>query len=230
MRILIIEDEKKISDVIVSRLLKDNYIVDKAYNGEDGLNKVLSDMYDLIILDVMLPKINGYDILKEIRNNNIEVKIIMLTAKSELEDKLYGFESGADDYITKPFHIDELVARVNVQLRKKNNIKNYIEFYDLRLYLNNSTLMCTKTNDTIDIVGKEYLLLEYLMLNNNQIVNKDQIYNKIWGVDNEVESNNLEAYLSFIRKKIKIIGSNVIIKAKRGMGYKLEVLDEKTKI
>lgn len=228
MRLLIIEDEKNISDVIVSRLISENYTIDASYDGKNGLDKALTGMYDLIVLDIMLPQVNGYDILKEIRKNNINTKVIMLTAKAELENKLFGFEIGADDYLTKPFHIDELVARINVQLR--NNIsKNYIEYDDLRLYLNNSTLMCTKTNETIEIVGKEYSLLEYLILNKDQIITKDQIYNKIWGIDNDLESNNLEAYLSFIRKKIKIIGSNVNIKAKRGMGYKLEVLDEEIK-
>lgn len=228
MRLLIIEDEKNISDVIVSRLISENYTIDASYDGKNGLDKALTGMYDLIVLDIMLPQVNGYDILKEIRKNNINTKVIMLTAKAELENKLFGFEMGADDYLTKPFHIDELVARINVQLR--NNIsKNYIEYDDLRLYLNNSTLVCTKTNETIEIVGKEYSLLEYLILNKDQIITKDQIYNKIWGIDNDLESNNLEAYLSFIRKKIKIIGSNVNIKAKRGMGYKLEVLDEEIK-
>lgn len=228
MRLLIIEDEKNISDVIVSRLISENYTIDASYDGKNGLDKALTGMYDLIVLDIMLPQVNGYDILKEIRKNNINTKVIMLTAKAELENKLFGFEIGADDYLTKPFHIDELVARINVQLR--NNIsKNYIEYDDLRLYLNNSTLVCTKTNETIEIVGKEYSLLEYLILNKDQIITKDQIYNKIWGIDNDLESNNLEAYLSFIRKKIKIIGSNVNIKAKRGMGYKLEVLDEEIK-
>ncbi len=225
MRILIVEDEFKIADVIASRLRKENYIVDVFDNGEAGLDNALTNIYDLIILDVMLPKVDGFKILEEIRREKINAKVIMLTAKSMIEDKLMGGNSGANDYLTKPFHIDELVARVNAQLRMDNVQvqKNYVEAGDLRLNIKNTTLTCTTTNESIEVVCKEFMLLEYLMKNKNQVLQKEQLYEKIWGLDNESESNNLEAYLSFIRKKIKIIGSNVQIKAIRGIGYKLEV-------
>ena len=225
MRILIVEDEFKIADVIASRLRKENYIVDVFDNGEAGLDNALTNIYDLIILDVMLPKVDGFKILEEIRREKINAKVIMLTAKSMIEDKLMGGNSGANDYLTKPFHIDELVARVNAQLRMDNVQvqKNYVEAGDLRLNIKNTTLICTTTNESIEVVCKEFMLLEYLMKNKNQVLQKEQLYEKIWGLDNESESNNLEAYLSFIRKKIKIIGSNVQIKAIRGLVYKLEV-------
>lgn len=224
MRILIIEDETKLAEAIAYRLKKEHYIVDVNNDGETGLDNALTNIYDLIILDVMLPKINGFDILKEIRNEGIETKVIMLTAKSMLEDKLYGFERGANDYLTKPFHMDELVARVNAQLRNTNKTaKNTIEVGDLILNIDKASLFCKTTNESIDIMGKEYLLLEYFMNNVNQVISREQIYNKIWGFDNNSESNNLEAYLSFIRKKLRIIGSEVNIKAIRGLGYKLEV-------
>ena len=225
MRILIVEDEFKIADVIASRLRKENYIVDVFDNGEAGLDNALTNIYDLIILDVMLSKVDGFKILEEIRREKINAKVIMLTAKSMIEDKLMGFNSGANDYLTKPFHIDELVARANAQLRMDNVQvqKNYVEAGDLRLNIKNTTLTCTTTNESIEVVCKEFMLLEYLMKNKNQVLQKEQLYEKIWGLDNESESNNLEAYLSFIRKKIKIIGSNVQIKAIRGIGYKLEV-------
>ena len=225
MRILIVEDEFKIADVIASRLRKENYIVDVFDNGEAGLDNALTNIYDLIILDVMLPKVDGFKILEEIRRQKINAKVIMLTAKSMIEDKLMGGNSGANDYLTKPFHIDELVARVNAQLRMDNVQvqKYYVEAGDLRLNIKNTTLICTTTNESIEVVCKEFMLLEYLMKNKNQVLQKEQLYEKIWGLDNESESNNLEAYLSFIRKKIKIIGSNVQIKAIRGLGYKLEV-------
>ena len=225
MRILIVEDEFKIADVIASRLRKENYIVDVFDNGEAGLDNALTNIYDLIILDVMLPKVDGFKLLEEIRREKINAKVIMLTAKSMIEDKLMGFNSGANDYLTKPFHIDELVARVNAQLRMDNVQvqKNYVEAGDLRLNIKNTTLTCTTTNESIEVVCKEFMLLEYLMKNKNQVLQKEQLYEKIWGLDNESESNNLEAYLSFIRKKIKIIGSNVQIKAIRGIEYKLEV-------
>ena len=225
MRILIVEDEFKIADVIASRLRKENYIVDVFDNGEAGLDNALTNIYDLIILDVMLPKVDGFKILEEIRREKINAKVIMLTAKSMIEDKLMGGNSGANDYLTKPFHIDELVARVNAQLRMDNVQvqKYYVEAGDLRLNIKNTTLIFTTTNESIEVVCKEFMLLEYLMKNKNQVLQKEQLYEKIWGLDNESESNNLEAYLSFIRKKIKIIGSNVQIKAIRGLVYKLEV-------
>lgn len=231
MRILIVEDEFNLADIISSRLKKEKYKVDISTDGEDGLYSALSGIYNLIILDVMLPHINGFEILKKIRDKNIEVKVIMLTAKSELEDKLNGFEYGADDYLTKPFHMEELVARVNVQLRKDNynKIKDCLEAFDLQLNIKTSNLLCTETNESIDVGCKEFQILEYFMQNQNIIISKDQIYDKIWGIDNVSESNNLEAYLSFIRRKLKIIGSYVSIKAVRGLGYKLGVDDEKVK-
>ena len=225
MRILIVEDERSLADVVASRLKKEKYSVDVVFNGEDGLDNALSNIYDLIILDIMLPKLNGIEILKEIRKNKIESKVIMLTAKSLIEDKLEGFETGANDYVTKPFHIEELVARVNAWLRLNTPSmkKDYIEAGDLRLNKGNSSLLCITTNESIDIIYKEFLLLEYLMQNANQILDREQIYEKVWGMDSEAESNNLEAYVSFVRKKIKAIGSTANIKAVRGLGYRLEV-------
>ena len=231
MRILIVEDEYSLAEIIHDKLKNDKYEVDIVTDGEEGLYNALSGAYNLIILDVMLPSMNGFEILKQIRENKIDTKIIMLTAKSELDDRLSGFKYGADDYVTKPFHIEELIARVNVQLRKDDNknITDIIEVFDLKLNLKTASLECTKTRESIEISNKEFLLLEYLMQNKNIIVSKEQIYDKVWGIDNEIESNNLEAYLSFIRKKLNIIGSKVKIKAIRGLGYKLEALNEEIK-
>lgn len=202
MRILIIEDEFNLADVIASKLKKEKYTVDIAIDGEEGYYQALMDIYDLIVLDIMLPKMDGFEILNKLRENKINTKVIMLTAKTALEDKLNGFEKGANDYVTKPFHIEELVARVNVQLRKNNPSvsKNYLEVGDLRLNIKESQLFCINTKEKIDISCKEFLLIEYLMYNFNQIISKEQIYDKVWGIDNEVESNNLEVYLSFLRK------------------------------
>ena len=225
MRILVVEDEYSLADIIATKLKNEKYTVDISLDGEEGLDNALSGVYDLIILDVMLPKINGIEILKEIRNNDIDTKVIMLTAKSSLDDKLVGFENGANDYITKPFHIEELIARVNVQLRnnEKNINKDILKFGDIELNVRTSTISCIKNNESINISYKELMILEYLMNNSNQIISKEQIYDKIWGIDTDFESNNLEAYLSFVRNKLKIIDSDVTIKAIRGMGYKLEV-------
>lgn len=225
MRILIVEDEFKIADVIASRLKKEQFVVDVFTDGEQGLDNALTNIYDLIILDVMLPKVNGFEILEKIRREKIASKVIMLTAKDMLEDKLVGFDFGANDYLTKPFHIDELVARINAQLRTNNSQfqKDYLEAGDLKLYIKTTTLFCKTTKESIEVMCKEFLLLEILINNVNQVLSKEQIYDKVWGLDSEAESNNLEAYISFVRKKIKIIGSNAQIKALRGLGYKLEM-------
>lgn len=230
MRLLVVEDEYRLSELISSRLKKEKYTVDVSLDGEAGLYNALSDIYDLIILDIMLPKVDGIEILKNIRKNNIKSKVIMLTAKSELDDKLLGFENGADDYITKPFHIDELVARINVQLRKSNNItNNTIEYGDIKLDLKKCNLINKNTNDEINIINKEFQLLEYFLNNPNQVLSKELIYDKVWGMENDIMSNNLEAYLSFIRKKLKLIDSKVNIKSVRNLGYKMECKDEEIK-
>lgn len=226
MRILIVEDEQTLAELVANRLKKEKYTVDMSFDGEEGLYNALLGIYDLIILDIMLPKVNGIDILREIKNNNIGSKVIMLTAKSELEDKLLGFSEGANDYVSKPFHIDELVARVNAQLRKEKSAKSTLEFGDLILDLKTSTIINKETDDKINIINKEFQLLEYFMNNPNQILSKEMIYDKIWGLENDSISNNLEAFLSFVRKKIKLIESKVSIKAVRGLGYKMEYNDE----
>lgn len=224
MRILIVEDEFNLADVILNRLKMEKYNVDISTDGEEGLYNALTGIYDLIILDVMLPNKNGYEILKEIKKEKIESKIIMLTAKTDIESKLDCFDIGINDYITKPFHIEELVARVNIQLRKTDIQSDEIIYNDLTLNTRTAVLSCN--NESIEIMKKEFLLLEYFMRNPEQIISKDTLYDKIWGFDNTVESNSIEAYVSFIRKKLKVIGSKTNIKASRGLGYKLEVQDE----
>ncbi len=231
MRVLIIEDEFNLADVISDSLKKNKYQVDIRCDGEEGYFDALTGIYDLIILDVMLPHMNGFDILKKLRDENIESKIIMLTAKSELSDKLNGFEKGANDYLAKPFHIEELLARVNAQLKNqtKASKKDILEYGDLSLDINKSLVTCKTNMESIELVCKEFQLLEYFIKNHEQILSREQIYDKVWGMENEIESNNLEAYLSFIRKKLKAIDSKVNIKSCRGLGYKMEVSDEKTK-
>lgn len=227
MRILVVDDEKKIAELIENRLKKENYTVDISFDGKDGLYKALSNIYDLIILDIMLPSIDGFSILKELRENHIDSSIIMLTAKNEIEDKLEGFKKGAADYLTKPFHLEELIARVNARLKNNNSLNiDYLEYEDIRLDLKKKTIICKNTNEEVEVLCKEFLLLENLMKNQKQIIPKYLLYDKVWGMDNDSISNNLEAYISFIRRKFRSIGSKVNIKAVRGLGYKLEVLDE----
>ena len=221
MKVLIIEDEYNLADVIKERLEKEKLTVDIIEDGEEGYYYASTNTYDLIILDVMLPNMSGFQILNKLRTDNINSKIIMLTARSTIEDKLNGLENGADDYLTKPFHMDELVARVNIQLKRNGN-KNNLSFGDLVLNTTTLKVTCAKTNEVVELIKKEFQLLEYFINNPNQVLSKEQIYDRVWGIENEIESNNLEAYLSFIRKKLRAIESKVVIKSVRGMGYKIE--------
>ena len=222
MKVLIIEDEYNLADVIKERLEKEKLTVDIVEDGEEGYYYASNNTYDLIILDVMLPNMSGFQILDKLRTDNINSKIIMLTARSTIEDKLNGLENGADDYLTKPFHMDELVARVNIQLKRNNNNNNNLLFGDLVLNTTTLKVTCSKTNEVVELIKKEFQLLEYFINNPNQVLSKEQIYDRVWGIENEIESNNLEAYLSFIRKKLRAIESKVVIKSVRGMGYKIE--------
>ncbi len=222
MKILIIEDEYSLADAISETLQKEKFQVNIITNGEDGENEALTNIYDLILLDVMLPGKDGFEILANLRKEKIDTPVIMLTAKSEMSDKLNGLENGADDYITKPFHIRELIARIKVILKRKINVEdtNVLEYSDLKLDLSIGK-MCV--NDTeIAINGKELDLLEILLVNKNQIVNREILANKIWGYNSEAEYNNVEVYVSFLRKKLKLLKSRVKIRAVRGIGYKLE--------
>lgn len=226
MRILIIEDEYALADAISEILKQEKFIVDIETDGEKGEDEALTDIYDLILLDVMLPGKDGFQILETLRKEKVKASIIMLTAKSEIDDKLQGLENGADDYITKPFSMRELVARIKNVLKRSNGVQsmNYLEYGDLKLDLDNCILMCK--NNSIVINGKELEMLQLLMINNKQVVNREMLANKIWGYNSEAEYNNVEVYITFIRRKLKILKSNVKIKAIRGIGYKLEVEDD----
>lgn len=222
MKILIVEDEYNLADAIASMLRQNHYTVDIATDGETGGQKASSGLYDLVVLDVMLPKRNGFEILEEVRALAPETRVIMLTAKGDLQDKLTGLRSGADDYMTKPFHMEELLARVDVQLKKKAGIdESVLRFADLALDMKSGKLINSVTQESIPVSGKEYSLLEYFLQYPDQILSREQIYSKVWGWDNSIESNNLEAYLSFIRKKLRLLKSRVEIKSVRGFGYRI---------
>ena len=226
MKILIIEDEYSLADAIAETLKKESYTTKIVTNGEDGEDEALTDVYDLILLDVMLPKKDGFEILKSLKNEKIKAPIIMLTAKSEMSDKLNGLENGADDYITKPFHMRELMARIKNILKRVSNIEdgNILEYGDLKLDLSIGKMISNENE--ISITGKELELLEILLLNKNQIISKEMLINKIWGYDSDAEYNYVEVYASFLRKKLKLLKSKVKIKAVRGMGYKVEEEDD----
>ncbi len=227
MKILIVEDEVNLAHATAAMLTNHAYNVDIATDGETGGEKASSGIYDLVILDVMLPKKDGFEILEDIRALAPETKVIMLTARGELPDKLKGLKNGADDYMTKPFHMEELLARVDIQLKKNTPIeKDRLELGNTYLDLKSGMFGSKATGDAMPVSGKEYALLEYFFSHPNQILTRDQIYSKIWGWDNEIESNNLEAYLSFLRKKLRLLESNVEIKSVRGLGYRVTAKDD----
>lgn len=227
MKILIIEDEYNLADAIKSILVEERYDVVINTDGEVGLDNALSGIYDLIILDVMLPRVNGFEILKKIREEKVEVKVIMLTARSSIEDKMQGFQGGADDYLTKPFYMEELLARVNLQLRERSRDMNNkrLEIGDIALDISRLELVGLKTGERINVIGKEFQLLELFMHHPNQVLEKEQIFTKIWGYDSESDMNTLEAYISFLRKKLKLLSSCITIKSIRNIGYKFEVME-----
>lgn len=221
MRILIVEDEQALALLISDRLKKERYTVDISNDGEEGLYNALSGIYDLIILDIMLPRVDGIEILKELRKEDHDVKVIMLTAKAELDDRLLGFANGANDYVPKPFHIDELIARVNAQLNISRAVDETLKYGDLVLNYPSSEIGSDISGENIGVNNKDFQLLEFLMKNPDRILSREIIYDRIWGMESDASSNNLEAYMSFVRKKLKLIGSNVSIKTVRNMGYKL---------
>lgn len=223
MRVLIVEDEFSLADTISDRLKEEGYTVNIAYDGNQGYLQAVSGIYDVIILDIMLPKMDGFTALTKIRAAEIFTPVLIFTAKSELDDKVYGFDCGADDYLTKPFEMKELLARVRALSRRRGEIDlSVLTYGDLQVNVNSCEINCTTTNQSMKLGAKEYLIIEYLMHNQKQIVSREQIAEKIWGFDNDAEYNKVEVYLSFLRKKIKFIGSTVKIKVIRGIGYCLE--------
>jgi len=224
MNILVVEDNINLANSIKDLLIENKYSVDTVYDGEDGLYYAKQDIYDLIIMDVMLPVHNGYTVVKQLRIDGITTPIIMLTARSEIDDKITGLDSGADDYMTKPFSSKELLARIRALSRRKSEIINEeISINDITLDLSTSELTCkdkkTKLSHT------EFQLLMLLINNKNSTLSKEQLITKIWGYDSSAAENNVEVYISFLRKKLKFLKSNVSIKNIRKLGYRIEEND-----
>lgn len=225
MRILVVEDEKEIADGICLILEKAGYQADCAQDGLTGLDYIFSEIYDLVLLDIMLPKINGLDIIKNVRAQKIHTPIILLTAKSQIEDKVNGFTIGADDYITKPFDARELLARIGARLRPQNeSTDRKITAFDISI--DPASYKLEKESKSVKLSKTEYQLLEYLMINKTQILTKDQIICKIWGSDDETDYNNIEVYISFLRKKLKFVKADTQILTKKGVGYFLVERDK----
>lgn len=223
MRILIVEDELPLAEALTQILKKNNYTVDTVNDGEAGLDNALSDIYDLILLDIMLPKIDGISILKNIREEGITTPVILLTAKGEISDKVAGLDSGADDYLPKPFATEELLARIRSVSRRKGEIlkDNTLKLGDIEL--NPLTLKLSKGSKDIKLILKESELLELLISRKNATSSKELIIEKLWGFDSEVDNNHVEVYVSFLRKKLFFLDSEVVITTVRGVGYILEV-------
>ncbi len=222
MRLLLVEDEKRMAEALCEILRLEKYEVDHCDNGVDGLMAIESGMYDVIILDVMLPDMNGFEVAKKARQSGISTPILMLTAKSELDDKVKGLDSGADDYVTKPFYTKELLARIRALGRRNINTSDgRLSFGDISLDTNTSTLFCKETALSVRLSEKEYRILEYLIANQGQILTREQFAVKIWGYESDAEYNNVEVYMTFTRKKLIFVGSKTEIKAVRGIGYEL---------
>jgi DNA-binding response OmpR family regulator len=221
MRLLIVEDEIHLAEALAQILKKNNYTVDAVHDGEAGLDNALSNIYDLIILDIMLPKMDGISILKEIRKEGLEVPVILLTAKGEISDRVKGLDCGADDYLPKPFATEELLARIRAMSRRKGEVlqDNLLKFGDIEL--NPSTLILTSGSKEVKIILKESELLQLLITRKNAATSKELIIEKLWGFDAEVEHNHAEVYISFLRKKLQYLNSNVSINTVRGVGYLL---------
>jgi DNA-binding response OmpR family regulator len=222
MRILVVEDEIQLADALSEILRRNMYTVDTSYDGIDGLDNAMSGVYDCIILDIMLPGMNGFEVLKKLRKEKISTPVLLLTAKSEIEDKINGLDSGADDYLTKPFVTGELLARVRALTRRKGEIidENKLDYNGLEL--NKNTCSVIWEGNDVKLSLKEYQIMELLISNPHQILPKERIIEKIWGYESDVEYNNIEVYISFLRKKLSVISAPVQIKTARGIGYSLE--------
>ncbi|WP_244833501.1 response regulator transcription factor [Clostridium sp. BJN0001] len=222
MRILLCEDEVELSNALVTILKHSNYSIDAVYDGEEALMYLETENYDAVILDIMMPKVDGITVLKTIRSKNNNVPVLMLTAKSEIDDKVKGLDFGADDYLTKPFAIKELLARLRSITRRKTEVT------DSNLSFGNITLsrvtfeLKSDNGDSFRLANKEFQMLEMFMMNPHSLIPTEKFMEKIWGYDSESEINVVWVYISYLRKKLLKIGSNVQIKASRNMGYSLE--------
>lgn len=222
MRILVVEDEHRIANSIKKGLEQERYAVDVAYTGTDGFDLASTEDYDLIILDIMLPEMNGIEICKNLRKNKIHIPILMLTAKGQTEDKVEGLDAGADDYMTKPFSFDELLARVRALTRRQGTILNTTLLVE-DLSLDNKQYLVKRGGQIIKLSSKEFSLLEYLITHKNLIVTKDQIIAHVWDYDADILPNTIEVYIKNLRSKIDKPFKNkkALIQTVRGFGYKI---------
>lgn len=221
MRLLLAEDEQDLSKALVTVLKHNNYSVDAVFNGEDALTYLENGNYDGVILDIMMPKSDGLTVLKNLRQKGNQIPVLLLSAKSEIDDRVTGLDLGADDYLTKPFSMKELLARIRAITRRKRDSSNSVlSFSDLTL--NRATFQLSSGENAIRLANREFQMMEMLMTNPGHVISAEQFMEKIWGFDSEVEPNVVWVYISNLRKKIVSLDSGVKIKASRGLGYLLE--------
>lgn len=224
MKILVVEDEVELADTLAEILKRNRYTVDCVYTGENGLEYALTGLYDCILLDIMLPVMDGITVLKSLRKNGISTPVMLLTARSEIEDKINGLDCGADDYLTKPFVTSELLARIRSLTRRKGEyVSDDFIFGDLKL--NKKTYSLCFMESDVKLSLKEYQIMEMFIANPKQIIPKERFIEKIWGYESDIEYNNIEVYISFLRKKLLSIHANVKIRTARGIGYALEMVE-----
>ena len=223
MNVLVVEDERNLADAIVKILEDEGYNAEATYDGKAGLTCAKSGLYDAIVLDVMLPGMSGYDVVNKMRHAGVSTPVLMLTARTSTEDKVRGLDSGADDYMTKPFEAPELLARLRALTRRRGDVViDEIKFADIRLDLNTHDLSCAEKS--VHLSGKEFEVLSILMGSSSRVVSKQDLLTRVWGTDGEASENSVEAYVSFIRKKLSHIGSKVQVTTLRMLGYRLEEL------
>ncbi len=221
MRLLLAEDERELSNALVAILKHNNYSVDAVYNGIDAFGYGRGGDYDAVILDIMMPGMNGIEVLKKLREEGVSTPVLILTARSETDDKILGLDSGADDYLTKPFSMGELLARLRAMTRRKTEFApNLLSFG--KVSLSRETFDLTGPEGTLRLSSKEFQLLEMLMMNKKQLISTERFMEKIWGYDSDAEINVVWVYISYLRKKLQQIGADIEIKATRGVGYSLE--------
>ena len=224
MKILIVEDEVLLAHSLKALLKSKGFEVECVYNGEDGAAYAETGIYDLLILDVMMPKMNGYEVARKVRADRCGTPILMLTAKSELEDEIEGLNAGADYYLTKPFDTRKLLACINALLRRQGPQVNELVLGNTSLDLSTCTLNCG--SDRVRLTSKEFDVMRYLLASPGQILPKEMILCRVWGFDSNAVENSVEVYVGLLRKKLTHIGSNIRIEAKRGLGYIVEAVEE----
>lgn len=223
MRLLLAEDEKSLSRALVKILEHANYSVDAVYDGEEALEYLEAGNYDGLILDIMMPKMDGLTVLKKIRSRGSQLPVLLLTAKSEIEDKVTGLDLGANDYLTKPFAPPELLARIRAMTRTQSPVQTDSELHFGNVTLNTSTYELSSPAASFRLANKEYQMMELLMRNPKQLISAEQFLDKIWGYDSDAETNVVWVYISYLRKKLTALKADISIKAARNAGYSLEI-------